>query len=662
MATRYGKENKKIYNPKNLKWSRDFDKEGYGTGWWKYDQGGSLNAVYKVLRGLGVRWYMPGDLGEVIPKMKTIDIQSVKLTEKPDFAMRSWYWYNYGAFSYDHTIWARRLGMNSTYEILGEIGPVHGLHQVHGRKEMQKAHPEYYALVGGVRDTEHRNVGTACPSSPGLEKECIKFARFMFDVYKQPHVSLFPTDGFKRCSCEKCKGKDPSDLVWGFVDRIARELYKTHPDKIVSCGAYTSYVLPPKSIKKFSPNVAVVICNRGRALMDDQAHWKNYWGQIQGWKEKLGPGRLIRVDNNRSTLNGGKPIIFPTLHPHGMAKDLKALNGICLGENSEESQRKAKWKAPGSDHLNLYVNARFLWDADQDVDKMLDEYYEKFYGPAATIMKEAFDYAEKTHNVLKFDTSSITKAKINKLTAAVKYLEMLHKAKAAAGADTIYGKRIAFIINEYVPLEKTRKDLAAALIAPDPRKDAPVIVGTSGSKESASYPLVDIKTGEKPTEKTSFKVRWDKDNLIFDVKCEDSDMKNLFVTDNVWGGDSLVFLIETEGHSYYQVEVNPDGKIFDADCQLSKRGITKWKSMASIEKERGKDFWRIKLTIPIVTPENNAGDPYHYVVGNKPTRERMWYVNVGRSRVRKSKRTLQTFIPTGKTYHFKEKFAKLVIE
>ncbi|MHC4871878.1 MAG: DUF4838 domain-containing protein [Planctomycetota bacterium] len=660
MTARYGADSKKIFNPKNLKWSRDYHQEGHGTGWWMHDEGGSLNAVYKVLRGLGVEWYMPGDLGEVIPEMKTIDVPAMQLTEKPDFQMRSWFWYNYGAFSYDHNIWARRLGMNSSYEVLGEMGHAHGLHRVHGRKEMQEAHPEYYALLGGLRDTHHRNVGTACHSSRGLEEECVKFAYFMFDVKKQPHISLFPTDGFKKCGCNDCKDQDASDLVWGFVDRIARKLYKTHPDKIISCGAYTSYVKPPKSIKNFTPNVAVIICNRGRPLMDNDGHWENYWSEITGWAAKLGPNRLMRCENNRYTLNNGKPILFPAMHPRAMAKDLKALNGLCLGEYNEESQKKSRWKAPGSDHLNLYVNARFLWDADQDIEKVLDEYYKKFYGPAAPIMREAFDYAEKTFDELKYDTSSLTQARINKLAASVKFLDLLEKAKKKAGADSIYGKRIAFIIKEYIPLDKTRKDLIAARNAPDPRKDAPVIVGVTAGKKGASYTLSDIKTGEKPAEETSFSVSWEKDNLIFDVICKDSDMKNLFVTDDVWGGDSLAFLIETDKHSYYQLEVNPDGKIFDADRQVGV--VTRWKSQASTEIEKGKDFWRVKLSIPIVTPEKNAGDPYHYVVGNKPTKKKMWYVNVGRTRVRKFKRSSQTFIPTGRTYHVKEKFAKLVIE
>jgi hypothetical protein len=33
-----------------------------------------LNAVHDYLRGLGVRWFMPGELGEVVPKMASIPL------------------------------------------------------------------------------------------------------------------------------------------------------------------------------------------------------------------------------------------------------------------------------------------------------------------------------------------------------------------------------------------------------------------------------------------------------------------------------------------------------------------------------------------------------------------------------------------------------------
>ena len=45
---------------------------------WKFDKRGSPNAVYAFLRDLGVRWYMPGEIGEIIPGRPTIALPKVK--------------------------------------------------------------------------------------------------------------------------------------------------------------------------------------------------------------------------------------------------------------------------------------------------------------------------------------------------------------------------------------------------------------------------------------------------------------------------------------------------------------------------------------------------------------------------------------------------------
>lgn len=53
------------------------------TGWWQDDKRGSLNAVYHFLRELGVRWFMPGELGEVVPKMASIPLLPQSFNGKP---------------------------------------------------------------------------------------------------------------------------------------------------------------------------------------------------------------------------------------------------------------------------------------------------------------------------------------------------------------------------------------------------------------------------------------------------------------------------------------------------------------------------------------------------------------------------------------------------
>ncbi|MFC1454102.1 DUF4838 domain-containing protein [Verrucomicrobiota bacterium] len=633
MAGRYGEDNKKIWNPKNLEWSDKYYKDGVGsgTGFWMQDGGGSLNAVYAFLRDLGVRWYMPGEIGEIIPDLKTIILPKLNKTENPDFAMRAWWWYNYSKFPFEDIIWGRRLGMNSPYEVTGDVPTPHGLGRFHGRKEMQEAHPEYYALIKGKRDTEWRGMGRSCLSSKGLERECIKFGRFMFDHYKQPHISLFPEDGFRICECEDCKGKTASELVWGFVDRVARELYKTHPDRIVLCAAYTSYVEPPESIEKFTPNVMVQLCNRGRPMLDDPEKWETYWSQVERWKEKLGPKKLMRVESNRYSIKwGAKKPIYPMIHPHNMAKDLHALKGICVGEIGEQSQSRSRWAAPGCDHINLYVQARFLWDADQDVEAILDEYYEKFYGPAAKEMKEVFTFAEQKYR----RTDKSFKLRCNPMNVSlpvkIKVIELLHKARETAG-DTIYGKRIQVIIDELPKLAALRQELEDQLKKGNPREKAPVVeaYNVSDKDKIKTYHLEsNLLNSRKPSVDTSFKVSWDKKLLSFDIRCEEPNMKDIHIAKNIWDGDSIVLLLESPSHSFYQIDIDPDGRIFDADRCGS--AVTKWKSFADVKTEKGKDYWRVVVTIPVVTPEMNEGDPLNYVVGPEPQLGEEWYINIAR--------------------------------
>lgn len=47
------------------------DKDG-NVNVWTYDERGSFNAVCGFLRDLGVRWYMPGQIGEIVPRMNSI--------------------------------------------------------------------------------------------------------------------------------------------------------------------------------------------------------------------------------------------------------------------------------------------------------------------------------------------------------------------------------------------------------------------------------------------------------------------------------------------------------------------------------------------------------------------------------------------------------------
>ena len=178
-------------------------------GIWEKDARGSLNAVYAFLRDLGVRWYLPGELGEIVPKEASIALPRMDKTVRPDFALRYFWQYfkNFNNTSRNEILWQLRMGLNE--ERVGNCGGVcHGIGFVIGREETKQAHPEYYKLWDGKRtpDLSHTG-GEPCLSSPGLFASNVRFVRAMFDFCNEEMISVMMSDGMcSMCQCELCKG------------------------------------------------------------------------------------------------------------------------------------------------------------------------------------------------------------------------------------------------------------------------------------------------------------------------------------------------------------------------------------------------------------------------------------------------------------------------
>jgi hypothetical protein len=488
----------------------------------------------------------------------------------------------------------------------------------------------------------------------------------MFDVNGMPAVDLWPGDGLSLCGCDGCKGKSAADLVWVFTDRVARELYKTHPDKLITGGAYTSYIDTSDKVGKFTPNVAIKVANSGRPLMSDPEHWANYTSLMERWKAKVAPGNLFRYENNLYHLWGydengvrGAAISYPVIHPRAMAKDLQYLKGIALGGSGEVSQYRGRWQRMGLEHITLYVQSRFFWDADQDVGKMLDEYCTLFYGPAAQEMKAAIDFAESN---LAYKDTSRSRGRANpmnvSLSTALKFRDLLDKAKAAAG-DNIYGERVQVLISELQP----RQELISKYKAKDTelaelRAKAPLAVGIEGAElsKATTYKFKANRGGKEAVPATTCKVGWDKNAVLIEILCKEPEMKKLVVATDVVSGDYVAISLETPNHTYYHLEINPDGQLAEGNPAGN------WKSLAEVKTEKGADFWRVQLRIPVVGDAEASADPRHRVAGAKPTREAPWYFNIGRLRSAGLKSPeQQAFSPTGGSWHIPAKFGKLEI-
>ena len=645
---------------------------------WQSDQGGSLNAVYEYLRILGVRWYMPGPLGEILPDMnKNIHLTKIDRTVHPDYAMRAMDFALFCDSPPEDILWYLRLGLNKGEEVVGR-GPFgHGTAAVHAREETKKAHPEYYALWGGKRITDQYQ-GKPCLSSEGLLQENIRYVRAVFDIYDEPMVSVMPEDGYiQACGCDLCKGKSTpergkegviSDYVWDYVNRVATEVYKTHPDRKIICFAYGNYTLPPEKIDKLSPNVVVgIVHGRGKNFTDPETK-KKLLAMWEEWRKKTS-NEMLDWEHYVFTHRG---TFLPVYFPHAIAEGLGALKGISAGEYVETAcgpyeLRGHGLHTPGFNHLNIYVTSRFYWDSKQDVDALLDEYYRLFYGPAAAEMKAFTDYCEANYKDMDSNGEKIAKV-----------FALLDAAQKKAEPKSAYALRMALVADYLRPLKNLGEQLAKGR-----DKDLPKIRAFECNKADikmdgklddkfwkdvlVEHTLRDSESGAKPALKASFKVGWAADSLYFGIRCEDSDMKILDAAaaksegKNIWDGDSLVLLLETQSHSYYELTIKPDGTVVNAD---RKGGVnnTRWSSHAEAATYIGDGFWSMEVRVPIAGENAEGMDPLNGISGRKPIPTYPWYFNLCRQRVRVNETQRSALSPTGKsTFNDEMKFGKLFV-
>ena len=654
-------------------------------GIWESDGHGSLNAVYAFLRDQGIRWYLPGELGEIAPKKTSVELPRVDKTVRPDFAMRYAYQYvkTFWSGSKDEILWQLRMRFNRASDVIGSdygVGIAHGLCNVIDREGMEQAHPEYYAknADGSLVIMRHgRRDPCPCLSSPGLLASNVKYIRALFDFYGEPMVSVMMPDGYSAtCQCELCKNKgmpergmegSVSDYVWDYVNRVAQELYKTHPDKKISCMAYGGYRLPPTKIDQLSPNIVVGLGQTRSSWLNDYVDPKKKESTLnlrQKWLKKLPKGHTPFFTYEY--------YLHPAFFPHTIAADLHALKGISLGEYIETNSggmSKSVGQYLGIPLLNLYVTAQFLWDADQDVDKLLDEYYTLFYGPAAAEMKAFVNYGEA--NISSWDESSLEKnsGKV-KIGQAFTLLE---KAQAKVAPDSVYAKRIALIADNMRPMKDllnqpaiVRGPVPEALVDTHDAKD----IKLDGKLDDVfwqgleTYVLKELEKGGTTHYPTTFKVAWAGDNLYFGIECKDAARTALTNAVSrhddmaIFDNEELEILLETQNHSYYHLSISPGGGLFDADW---KKGLDSlWESNAALSTHVDGDTWTAEIRIPIVDPTQENIQPMLCVAGNKPTASTPWYFNVCRQSVHGQEREYSAFSPTGSgRFHVPLKFAKL---
>ena len=348
--------------------------------------------MYTFLEGLGARWFLPGEIGEVVPQRRTIRIDPIDVSYVPDFAHRNLW---IGAPSSAMTL--EEKGMYSTWWARNRLGGVPAssgpaFHRLFPPDEYFERHPEYYALLGGERSAD----GQLCTSNPEVVRLAVEKARSYFDRNPDATVfSLSPNEGYGWCECDSCAHLDPPEArgkrrgkarrLTLFVNEVAREVRRTHPDKRLSFYASAGRAEPPGDVR-VAPNVLVVVAHDGfchaHPITDPSCRANvRFRAMLEGWRD-------VADHLHVREYYGRWAAPWPTARM--IAEDLVYLRGLGVEGFSAEigANGEGAW-------LGAYVASRFLWDSGDDPYSVLNDLYTRFYGPAALPMARYFRILEK---------------------------------------------------------------------------------------------------------------------------------------------------------------------------------------------------------------------------------------------------------------------------
>lgn len=591
---------------------------------------GTLCGVYAFLEDCcGVRFYMPGEDGTVVPRREEVKLPELAVVRTPRFGYRNPWYCN---FPKDEAgaLWYHRAGF-------GGRAPVVIIHSFHLMKAFQKEHPEFFALADGGRDFDNTCAvgggGHLCLNAPGLIEAWAAKIRQFFDAYPDMEVyPVAPNDGLTRvCGCPACqaevrpeagKGGKFSYHIWKFVDALAREVAKTHPDRFVGCLAYEEFHRPPEGLS-FSPNTAVMICG-WRAEMSNDAAFEAFWKAADGWAKKVG-----RVYFWSWYLTHWPPTDrLPAFYPKAIVRSIARMaeTPACKGEFIESENYGTMFPfgtdrmgTPGMTHLNLYLTGKLLWNPQLDVRATLDEYYRLFYGPAEKPMRAFWEEAADS-----FETAIATRAKASpdEMFPRKTLLSLgrhLDEAAKAAPPGSAYARRIALIDGEFRigAGRLTRMQSAGTPVLEARPVDGAEAVATL---KPMRFFASDAGLGEPPT---WVFCGYDRRNVYLKFLCYEPRMANVCARydrhddERMWDDDCIELFFCPDVNDLkrgYQFIVNVAGATWDAR-KLPTNAVAadaSWESGAKTTVRREENRWTVEIAVPLaslgVDDVNFAGD------------------------------------------------------
>lgn len=405
---------------------------------------GTTYAVYGFLSEmLGVKWLDPTDYGTIVPRRPTLSVPFGLKRTVPPFSYRGgtfqggfnpapWRasggapaeaegYRKYMDFAYhgrDHRHWHSQMKLFLLrHRALGEKANAN--HSFYGwyrrfwdkdnpkNKDFVEYRPEYFAKIpkGSGRP------GQLCFTEPGVIEQTIKDVRAYFDApvskrhWGEDCISLEPMDNADFCPCERCKAEYEPDRAkdnsqhsthwFKFVNKVAREVAKTHPDKRINTLAYWSHEGVPTDVE-IEENVTVYFCIFNNRMPYREKGLEKQMNRLREWTKAYPDRRFAMWLYNTfptENYNYAGVIGVPGFFAHHAEKQFDFFR------TADFSQGIFHCGMDGS--IDSYLQFKWMLDPSLRADDMLEEYFSA-YGPAAAPLRKFYDLVEARYCSPKF--------------------------------------------------------------------------------------------------------------------------------------------------------------------------------------------------------------------------------------------------------------------
>lgn len=339
-------------------------------------------------RYLDVRWLMPTDLGTDVPKHQTIEIPDTKIMEQPVFLARG---LSPGKGTNPLSTWE-----HFNRSRLDRISFSHNLLKLFPVSKYGKTHPEFYPIINGKRyipssDSDHRWQPNF--SAPGLVDAAVQEIDAYFQKYPERmtySLGINDSDNWDETGAyNNGDGTNKADVYFAWANAVVEKVLLKHPDKWFGTLGYWGMYQPPTKVKVHPRIIPFLTADRLRwndvelraAGEEHTQKWADA-SQVLGWYDYI----------------YGRSYLLPRVYSHSAQQYLSW--GVAHNVKFSYAELYPNW----GEGPKPWIYTRLLWNPNQDVDALMDDWCRHFAGDAAAPqLKQYFAIWEKfwTKDILK---------------------------------------------------------------------------------------------------------------------------------------------------------------------------------------------------------------------------------------------------------------------